>query len=261
MSGVVRSEEESWTGVELTLKGLGLYRPERARGLPSSVGHDRAPRARSVREPAARRGEVGYTLSVERKCAALHEVIQADVDPWRRQGPGRNRQASPVISDIRIGALSRYRGKVRAGVARASKELSMAKTIEQTVEFTGVSAERLFETYMDAKQHAAAIAAPVEMDRRVGGRFSAFGGLIGRNILIESPRLIVQTWRATLFREEDADSVLVLLFEKTDAGARVRLVQANVPEHAVQTIEKGWQQHYWSRWTRYFENQRESAVH
>ena len=137
----------------------------------------------------------------------------------------------------------------------------MTKTIEQTVEFTDVSPDRLFETYMDASQHAAAIAAPVEMDRRVGGRFSAFGGLIGRNILIESPRLIVQTWRANIFREEDADSVLVLLFDKTDAGARVRLVQANVPEHAVQTIEKGWEQHYWSRWTRYLENQRESAVH
>jgi TetR/AcrR family transcriptional repressor of nem operon len=30
MSKVVRSEEELWTGVELTLKGLGLYRPEHA---------------------------------------------------------------------------------------------------------------------------------------------------------------------------------------------------------------------------------------
>ena len=137
----------------------------------------------------------------------------------------------------------------------------MTKTIEQTVEFTGVSPDRLFETYMDAKQHAAAIAAPVEMDRRVGGRFSAFGGLTGRNVLIQSPSIIVQTWRANIFREEDADSVLVLLFEKTDAGARVRLVHANVPEHAIQTIAHGWQQHYWSRWSRYLENQRESAVH
>lgn len=30
MSKVVRSEEELWAGAELTLKGLGLYRPERA---------------------------------------------------------------------------------------------------------------------------------------------------------------------------------------------------------------------------------------
>ena len=137
----------------------------------------------------------------------------------------------------------------------------MTKTIEQTVEFTDVSPDRLFETYMDARLHAAAIAAPVEMDPRVGGRFSAFGGLTGRNVLIESPRIIVQTWRANIFREEDADSVLVLLFERTDAGARVRLVQANVPEHAIQTIEQGWQQHYWSRWTRYLENRLESAAY
>lgn len=30
MSKVVRSEEELWAGAELTLRGLGLYRPERA---------------------------------------------------------------------------------------------------------------------------------------------------------------------------------------------------------------------------------------
>lgn len=43
MSKVVRSEEELWTGVELTLKGLGLYRPEHA------------PRPRS-RSSASRKG-------------------------------------------------------------------------------------------------------------------------------------------------------------------------------------------------------------
>lgn len=39
ISKVVRSEEELWSGVKLTLKGLGLYRPERAlrpRSRPSA---------------------------------------------------------------------------------------------------------------------------------------------------------------------------------------------------------------------------------
>jgi len=137
----------------------------------------------------------------------------------------------------------------------------MASTIEQTVEFSGVSPERLFETYVDPKQHAAAIGAPVEMDARVGGEFSAFGGLTGRNLLIESPRIIVQTWRANVFHADDPDSVLVLTFATTADGARLVLVHVNVPDHAVQTIEQGWHQHYWSRWTEYFTSQVQSVAH
>jgi hypothetical protein len=49
----------------------------------------------------------------------------------------------------------------------------MAKTIDQTVEFGGVTAERLFNLYMDPEQHKAAIGGPVEIEPHAGGRFSA----------------------------------------------------------------------------------------
>lgn len=132
----------------------------------------------------------------------------------------------------------------------------MTSTIEQTVEFRGVTPERLFDLYVDAKQHAAAIGGPVEMDARVGGRFAAFGGLAGRNLLIEPPRTIVQAWRANVWRREDPDSVLILTFAPTRDGARVALVHVNVPEHARQIIHDGWHQHYWSRWAGFLAEER-----
>ena len=114
----------------------------------------------------------------------------------------------------------------------------MAKTIEQSVEFTGVSPERLFNLYMDPREHRAAIGGPVAIES--DGQFAALGGLKGRILVSESPRLIIQTWRANVWQASDPDSVLVLTFATTDAGARVHLVQANVPDHAYQTIDDGW---------------------
>ena len=124
----------------------------------------------------------------------------------------------------------------------------MAKTIDQTVEFGGVSAEQLFDLYMDPEQHKAATGGPVAIEPEVGGRFSALGGLTGCYLAIESPRLIVQTWRAEVWHAGDPDSVLILTFENTSSGARVQLVQANVPDHAYQTIDEGWRRYYWAKW-------------
>lgn len=128
----------------------------------------------------------------------------------------------------------------------------MAATIEQSIDFDHVTPEELFEVYMDPTKHTQAIGAPVEMAPEVGGRFSAFGGVVGRNLLIEPQRTIVQTWRASVWGDDDPDSVLVLTFTKIDQGARVQLVQANVPDHAKDTIDQGWHLNYWRRWAQYF---------
>jgi hypothetical protein len=69
----------------------------------------------------------------------------------------------------------------------------VARTIDQTLEFSGVTGEQLFDLYMVAEQHKAATGGPVEIEARVGGRFAALGGVTGLNLVIESPRLIVQT--------------------------------------------------------------------
>ena len=127
----------------------------------------------------------------------------------------------------------------------------MGSTIEQTIDFSGVTPSRLFDLYINADQHSAATGGPVEMEPIVGGRFAALGGLRGRYLAIEPSHLIVQTWRAKVWRDDDPDSVLILTFTSTETGARVHLVQANVPERVQQTIDEGWHQHYWAKWSEY----------
>jgi uncharacterized protein YndB with AHSA1/START domain len=137
------------------------------------------------------------------------------------------------------------------GRERHEKESSMTRTIEQTIDFTGVDPARLFDLYIDPEQHSAATGGPVEIEPTVGGRFAALGGLRGRYLAIEPSHLIVQTWRAKVWSDDDPDSILVLTFTSTETGARVQLVQANVPARVHQTIDDGWRQHYWNKWATY----------
>ena len=69
----------------------------------------------------------------------------------------------------------------------------------------------LFAMYLDPDAHAAVAGAPVTISPWPGAPFRAFDGMLTGTILhVESPRLIVQTWRSAQFPADALDSVLVL---------------------------------------------------
>lgn len=130
----------------------------------------------------------------------------------------------------------------------------MPRTIQQTVEFQGVSPSALFEVYVDARLHSAAIGAPVTMSRTVGERFTAFGEnhVRGTNLLVVPDRTVVQSWRARVWQQDDHDSILVLQFTKVRGGGQIELYQAAVPDHAWDIINRGWHDTYWQPWRTFF---------
>src|SRR6516225_4422234 len=84
--------------------------------------------------------------------------------------------------------------------------------------------DRLFDMYLDPREHAAFTGLPVTIGPRPGDAFRAFDGAIWGTILhVEPKRLIVQTWRSVNFSSHDVDSVLVLTFWPADDGARIEL--------------------------------------
>jgi len=94
----------------------------------------------------------------------------------------------------------------------------MTRAIQQSVVLKA-SPEELFETFLDSKKHTAATGMPAKMSRRQGGSFSAFGGqILGRNLSIVPNQMIVQAWRASHWKAEDQDSILVLRFSEAPAG-------------------------------------------
>ena len=67
------------------------------------------------------------------------------------------------------------------------------------------AAETLFQMYLDPAAHAAITGWPVEIGPEPGTVFGAFGGQLSGTILaVVPPRLVVQSWRSTKFRERMA---------------------------------------------------------
>ena len=124
----------------------------------------------------------------------------------------------------------------------------MAKTVILAATLPA-SPDRLFDMYLDAKEHAAFTGAPVTIEPRAGAEFRAYDGQIWGTILyIQPKRLIVQAWRSVNFPHDAADSVLVLSFWPEKDGARVELVHANVPEEDFAGISQGWTKFYFDPW-------------
>lgn len=119
--------------------------------------------------------------------------------------------------------------------------------------------ERLFDMYLDPREHAAFTGAAVSISPAPGSEFRAFDGMLAGHMLHVTPkRLIVQSWRSANWPEDAIDSVLTLSFwpEKDDTqggGARIELVHVNVPEEDFAGVSQGWEKYYWAPWRKHLE--------
>jgi len=129
----------------------------------------------------------------------------------------------------------------------------MTPVIQQSASFRAAPAA-LYELFLDSAKHTAATGAPAKISRKIGGKWSAFGGMIlGKTIDIVPNRMIVQTWRSAAWKKADPDSILVVRFEKGAGGkATVHLTHMGVPVYDQQGVRKGWKKYYWNSWKKYF---------
>jgi activator of HSP90 ATPase len=128
----------------------------------------------------------------------------------------------------------------------------MTPVIEQSVSFNATPA-KLYELFMDSAKHSAATGMPAKVSRKVGGKWSAFGGMIlGKNLALVPNRMIVQVWRSAEWKKADPDSTLVVSFEKAASGdTAVHLVHVGVPSYDHQGVTQGWVKFYWDPWKVY----------
>jgi activator of HSP90 ATPase len=125
--------------------------------------------------------------------------------------------------------------------------------IRQTVSLPAAP-QSLFAMYLDADAHAAITGFPVTIAAEAGAEFRAFDGqLSGKILACAEPRLIVQSWRSTKFREDDLDSTLILAFspDQVEDGGVIDLVHLDVPDHDYDDVVDGWNKYYWQPWLDY----------
>jgi activator of HSP90 ATPase len=94
---------------------------------------------------------------------------------------------------------------------------------------------------------------PAQMSTQQGGAFTAWNGYItGRNLTLERPRRIVQSWRTTKFSAADPDSEIEVLLEPTAGGTRITVHHSNVPDGHTSHRDGGWQRSYFEPMKKYF---------
>ncbi len=109
--------------------------------------------------------------------------------------------------------------------------------------------DRLYDMYLDARQHAAFTGAPVTIQPVPGTPFLAFDGMLSGTLLHVAPkRLIIQTWRSGNWSTDALDSTLTLTFWPEGDGARIELVHVNIPENDFAGVSHGWEKYYWTPW-------------
>jgi activator of HSP90 ATPase len=105
--------------------------------------------------------------------------------------------------------------------------------------------QRIYEVLLDSKQFSACTGRPAEIDPKVGGAFTMFGGVIvGRNIELVPAQRIVQAWRPTHW----APGVYSLVkFELNPKGSTTTVVldHTGFPEGDYDSLSDGWKSHYW----------------
>jgi len=119
------------------------------------------------------------------------------------------------------------------------------KTLVQTASFKA-SPKAVYEMLMDSKKHTSLSGVKAVISRKVGGRFSAWGGhLTGFNLVLKQREKIVQAWRATGWWP-DHYSVVIFDIQKTKDGSKLRFTQVGIPPNRYSGHYRGWIETYWT---------------
>jgi activator of HSP90 ATPase len=128
----------------------------------------------------------------------------------------------------------------------------MTKTIIQKVLFKNTAPEILYGLYMNAKNHSMVTGAPAVITAKEGSKYSAYGNYIsGKNLQLIKNRLIVQSWRASDWEEDDTDSTFIINLEPKGKDVILHVIHANLPDKQAESINKGWHDYYWKPWKQY----------
>jgi activator of HSP90 ATPase len=168
--------------------------------------------------------------------------------------PTRRRMLAGI--GVTVGAMTA--GPITLGQTQALPSQELPSTaanqgrtsLHQEVAFKA-NPQRLCDLLLDSKLFAAFTGMPAEIDRKPGGAFKTFGGLVeGRNVEILPGQRIVQAWRPANW---DPGIYSIVRFELKPQGAETIVVldHTGFPEGKYDSLNSGWPLRYWDPLRKY----------
>lgn len=128
----------------------------------------------------------------------------------------------------------------------SSNEFKMSATFSATP-------EQIFDAWMSGAGHSRMTGSQAKVQKRSGGKFSAWDGYIwGVTLEMERPHRILQAWRTSEFPKASPDSVVEILLEKTKRGTRLKLIHSEIPDGQAENYKQGWKDFYFKPMKKYF---------
>jgi len=113
--------------------------------------------------------------------------------------------------------------------------------------------EILYHAWLDSETHSRMTGGNAIVSDQVGGEFTAWDGYIkGKNLELQPPLRIFQTWRTTDFPDAEPDSLLEITFIPEGKITRVTIRHSDLPEQG-QQYQSGWVEAYFNPMKKYFQ--------
>ena len=98
---------------------------------------------------------------------------------------------------------------------------------------------KVYEAFINMKEHSAFTGSKTTGDGRVGSKFTAWDGYIsGKNIELKPGKRIVQEWATSEWPEDFPPSRLELTFKKVKGGTEISMVQSDVPAEQAEELKE-----------------------
>src|SRR5258705_13550783 len=144
---------------------------------------------------------------------------------------------------VSIGAWGQSKDNKMATLS--STEANKSRTsLHQEIDYKAAP-ERIYEALLSSKDFSAFSGTAAEIDPKVGGAFSMFGGLVvGRNVELALNQRIVQAWRLAQEFPEGTYSLVKIELKPKDSGTKLILDHTGFPEGHFDHLDTGWYSHY-----------------
>ncbi len=107
--------------------------------------------------------------------------------------------------------------------------------------------EQVYDSIMIQKLHAEITNSDVAIENEINTAFSAYNNyILGNNVLLDKPTLIVQEWRAVEENWPDYHlSTVQFKIQPSEEGAHLTFIHKGIPEEYFESISTGWDEYYW----------------
>lgn len=110
----------------------------------------------------------------------------------------------------------------------------------------------LYQAWLNSGIHSEMTGGKARISDQVGEAFEAWNGYIqGKNLELDPPHRILQTWRTEDFDLTDPDSLLEIKFQPQDQSTLVTIHHTGLPEDGMRYYQ-GWIEAYFTPMLEYF---------